>query len=105
MYGLELGPHRKKLWWCHIDRSIDHEQSDTSPETWSAAEKYNCTDCYLKTGWENVMPRGFEDVTSMREVRARARELGIDVDQEVEREKHVSDQTLQRQGTAHEPRT
>jgi hypothetical protein len=82
--GCKFVPHGKKLWWCHIDRSMHHEQSDTSPEDSSATGKHMCPNRYLKTGWENAIPQGFEDVKTIKEVRARARELGIDIDEKSE---------------------
>lgn len=103
--GCKFVPPRKKLWWCHIDRSMHHEQSDTRSENSSATGKHTCPDCYVKAGWENAIPQGFEDVKTIGQVRAQPRELGIDIDGEVEQEEHVSDQTPQRQCTAHEPRT
>jgi hypothetical protein len=70
-----------KLWWRHINGSVDHEQLNPGAESTSAIEKYMCSACYVKTGWENMMPQGFEDVTTMKEVRIRAEELGIDIDE------------------------
>lgn len=93
-----------KLWWRHINRSVDHEQPNPGAESTSATEKYMCSACYVKTGWENMSPRGFEDVTTIKEVRIRAKELGIDTNEGPEQGKHVSDQASQTQNTAHKPR-
>jgi hypothetical protein len=94
-----------RLWWVPSDRSLDHEQSDTGLEDPSAIEKYLCCSCYVKTGWENITPRGFEDITTVDGLRARARELGIDIGEELEQEKHVSGRSPQEQDTAQKPKT
>jgi hypothetical protein len=79
-----------RLWWVPIDGSLDHEQrSGTGLEEPSVTERYLCCSCYVKTGWENMTPRGFEDITTIGGLRARARELGIDIGEEPEQEKHV----------------
>jgi hypothetical protein len=94
-----------KLWWIPIDRSLDHEQrSGIGPEEPSATERYMCCSCYVKTGWKNMTPQGFEDITTIGGLRARARELGIDIGEELEQEKHVSGRSLQKQDTAQEPK-
>jgi hypothetical protein len=79
-----------RLWWVPIDGSLDHEQrSGTGLKEPSVTERYLCCSCYVKTGWENMTPRGFEDITTIGGLRARARELGIDIGEEPEQEKHV----------------
>jgi hypothetical protein len=94
-----------KLWWRHINRSVDHEQPNPGPESTSATEKYMCSACYLKAGWENITPQGFEDVTTIKELRIRAKELDIDIGEGMEQEKHVSIEASQTQNATHEPRT
>jgi hypothetical protein len=94
-----------KLWWRQINRSIDHKQLNPGLEDASNTEEYMCSSCMSKTGWENMSPRGFEDVTTIKEVRIRAKELGIDTNEGPEQGKHVSDQASQTQNTAHKPRT
>lgn len=84
------------LWWQHMDQSMGHKQSNTDLENPDATEQYLCFGRYLKRGWENITPRGFEDATTWEEVKARARELGIDVDEELEQDEHVSEQSSRR---------
>jgi len=97
--------HGHKLWWHRTNRSADREQSDTGLGGSSATEQYLCSACFFKNDWQNIAPRGFEDTTTFKEVKARARELGIDVDGELEQDKHVSEQNSPQTDTAPEPKT
>jgi hypothetical protein len=84
---------------------MDHNQSGTSSENSRATEQYMCSDCYRTRALESIAPQGFEDVTSIKEVRARARELGIDIGGKLKQENDVFEQTPQKHDTTHEPRT
>lgn len=94
-----------RLWWQHMDQSTGHKQTNAGLGNPSATEQYLCSASYLKTGWENIIPRGFEDVTTLKELRARARELGINVDEKLQQENHVSEQDPPKTDTAPEPKT
>jgi hypothetical protein len=58
-------------------QSVDDKQSagnQQEQEQMNQGEKYLCNKCYI-TGPE-AMPEGYEDVTNLRDMRARRKELG-----------------------------
>lgn len=56
----------KKLWWRRIQ----------SPST-AEADSWLCTNCYVpKSDCREAMPRGYEDLTSIKEISKRRDELG-----------------------------
>lgn len=67
-----------KLWWCRTSDSSDRLEYATGLRDLSADEQYLCSTCYRKT--ENIIPQGFEDITSLKDFKARAGELGINTD-------------------------
>lgn len=93
--------HGYKLWWRKVNDTPDHAPGGTSFEGLSNTEQYLCSSCYKKTG--DIMPQGFEDVTSIKDLRVRAKELGIDVDKKRGQVAQSSDQALQKSRLTDEP--
>lgn len=56
----------KRFWWRKIE-----QPSTTDADSWL------CTSCFVpKTDWQEVMPKGYEDLTTIKEVAKRRDELG-----------------------------
>lgn len=83
-----------------ISESSSHAERGISLEELSADGQYLCSNCYRKT--EDIMPQGFEDVTSMKDCRARAKELGINIDKKSGQEAQLPDQAPRNRSPTHE---
>jgi len=62
----------RRLWWKQIQSSSP--ATATAPE----ADIWLCTDCYVPKAadWGEAMPRGYEDLTTIKEIAKRRDQLG-----------------------------
>lgn len=60
----------RKLWWKKIQSSTPAPATET--------DSWLCTNCYIPKAadWEEAMPRGYEDLTTMEEIAKRRDQLG-----------------------------
>jgi hypothetical protein len=40
------------------------------------SREYLCNDCYTKNDWDEVMPTGYEDLRTIRDITTRMKHLG-----------------------------